>query len=60
MAASDQRSRLMEHLALYAGFGWHIFPLAYRDKTPIQKGGFHNATTDWGKIKEWWGGGRAL
>lgn len=39
----------------YAGIGWHIFPLSPGTKKPI-KGthGVKEATTDIGRITEWW------
>lgn len=38
----------------YAGRGWAVFPCKPKDKKPIHKGGFHNATTDTAQIKAWW------
>ena len=38
----------------YAKRGWHVFPCKERGKTPLTKDGFKSATTDLGKIREWW------
>lgn len=38
----------------YAEKGLAVFPLKPRMKTPIYKGGFHNATTNPKTIKKWW------
>jgi putative DNA primase/helicase len=34
--------------------GKPVFPLAERQKIPVHKGGFHNATTDPDQIRAWW------
>lgn len=39
----------------YADKGWPVFPLKVKAKTPIMARGYHIATTDTQKIKEWWG-----
>ena len=38
----------------YAKQGFAVFPLKPRNKTPIQGGGFKNATTDIPTIERWW------
>ncbi len=38
----------------YAKKGFAVFPLKPRNKTPIQGGGFKNATTDLKLIEQWW------
>lgn len=38
----------------YAAYGWHVFPLRPRDKTPLTPNGFKAATTDAKIIREWW------
>lgn len=47
---------LMKNYALkYAEeYGLAVFPLGYKSKKPLMKGGFKNATTDPETIKEWW------
>lgn len=41
-------------LAYAEKFNMAVFPLEYKGKRPIQKGGFKNATTDLETIKKWW------
>lgn len=38
----------------YAEHGPAVFPLKPRTKVPVEKGGFHNATTDGDQIRTWW------
>ena len=38
----------------YAELGWHVFPLAPGQKTPITSHGVKDATTDKNQIKKWW------
>ena len=38
----------------YAKQGFAVFPLKPKNKTPIQAGGFKNATTDISTIEKWW------
>ena len=38
----------------YARMGLPVFPLRPRDKRPFLAGGFKVATTDAGKVQEWW------
>jgi hypothetical protein len=42
----------LEAALLYASHGWAVFPLV--GKKPIFDGGFHVATTEPSKIREWW------
>ena len=42
----------------YAGeYGWPVFPCKPRGKAPATGHGFKDATTDLGKIKQWWSQG---
>lgn len=38
----------------YTRSGLPVFPLRPGTKKPIHRGGFHNATTDEDRIREWW------
>lgn len=38
----------------YAEYGWPVFPLRPRDKTPLTKNGFQDATVHPDQIAEWW------
>lgn len=38
----------------YRSRNWPVFPLHPRSKTPIQDGGFHNATTNYSAVDSWW------
>lgn len=38
----------------YAGYGWPVFPLRPRTKTPITDHGVKDATTDESQIRAWW------
>jgi hypothetical protein len=45
---------MLEHALAYAREGWPVFPVR-RDKTPLTKHGFKDATTDEGQVRGWWG-----
>lgn len=45
---------MMQAALEYANQGLAVFPLFPRDKFPIYKGGFQNATTDPVQIGKWW------
>lgn len=45
---------MMQAALEYANQGLAVFPLFPRDKFPIYKGGFRNATTDPVQIGKWW------
>lgn len=47
-------NKLLAAALWYARRGWPVFPLSPRGKEPIEKGGFHNATTDEDTIHQWW------
>jgi hypothetical protein len=38
----------------YASRGWRVFPLKPREKTPLLQEWQKAATTDPGKIEQWW------
>jgi hypothetical protein len=38
----------------YAARGWRVFPLVPREKIPVTRNGFHDATTDQQVIARWW------
>jgi hypothetical protein len=46
--------RLLDAALTYAGWGWPVFPLKARAKTPATRHGFKDATTDPDRIREWW------
>jgi hypothetical protein len=45
---------LLDAALYYASIGWHIFPLAPGQKTPITSHGCKDATTDESQIRLWW------
>ena len=47
-------NELKEAALNYAKIGLAVFPLIPRDKKPLTENGFKNATTDPGKIEDWW------
>src|SRR5262245_60035813 len=47
---------LAEHALMLAERGLAVFPLKARDKAPVTKHGFKDATTDLAVIKGWWEG----
>lgn len=48
-----QHSNLQDALE-YARLGWHVFPCDPETKAPKVSRGFHSATTDEVKIRQWW------
>lgn len=47
-------SEFLNAALLYASLGWRVFPLMPKSKDPATPHGFHDATTDVDKIKQWW------
>ena len=47
-------NELKETALKYANMGLAVFPLIPKEKKPLTENGFKNATTDPGKIEEWW------
>ena len=47
-------NELKETALKYADMGLAVFPLIPKEKKPLTENGFKNATTDPGKIEEWW------
>lgn len=47
-------NKRLEAALYYASLGWHIFPLAPGQKTPITSHGCKDGTTDIGTITKWW------
>lgn len=48
------KNKKLEQALKYAEEGFYIFPLRPNEKKPIEKGGFHNATTYKDVISAWW------
>jgi hypothetical protein len=48
-------THFLDHALQYAGRGWRVFPIRPGGKTPMQRGGFHNATVKPSQIEQWWG-----
>lgn len=46
--------RLLDAALLYASWGWPVFPLRPRSKTPATKHGFKDASLKPDQIREWW------
>lgn len=44
----------LDHALALAKEGFHVFPLLPREKTPLTKHGFKDATRDEGLIRNWW------
>jgi len=49
-----ERMSLAEAAQWYASRGIPVFPCRPRGKEPLVEGGFHAATTDEARIREWW------
>lgn len=55
LAELDKRPpRLGAAAAVYAQWGWPVFPLRAGAKTPATRNGFKDATTDLDQIAQWW------
>lgn len=46
---------MLNHALKYAELGWHVFPLAPGQKTPLTSHGVKDATTDEYEIRHFWG-----
>ncbi|MGQ9731098.1 MAG: bifunctional DNA primase/polymerase [Candidatus Zipacnadales bacterium] len=56
----EYQAQLLQAAFTYAAYGWKVFPLAERGKTPRQGSHGHlEATTDDQQILQWWGQGVA-
>lgn len=51
---NNRPPRLREAALAYAGWGWPVFPLKPRSKTPATRNGFKDATTNLELIDKWW------
>lgn len=51
---SEQTNQFLSAALGYAERGWRVFPLVPRDKAPMTKTGFKEATTNRNRILEWW------
>jgi hypothetical protein len=49
------RNRAVARALAYAELGWPVFPCRPGAKEPTTRHGFHDATTDPGQIRAWWG-----
>lgn len=38
----------------YAARGWHVFPVKHKDKAPLTRTGFKEATVSEDQIRKWW------
>lgn len=47
-------SRLEYFAHEYANLGWPVFPLVPREKTPLTRNGFKDASTSHDQIVDWW------
>lgn len=51
---APRKTSLPRSAALYAEWGWAVFPLRPGQKVPATKHGFEDATTDAGTVAAWW------
>lgn len=47
-------NQFLDHALKYAVHGWHVHPLAPRQKNPLTKHGVKDATTNEKQIRAWW------
>ena len=45
---------MLEWALYYASIGWHVFPIVPKEKRPLTRHGFKDATTDKLQINNWW------
>jgi hypothetical protein len=48
------QNRCLHAALIYAARGWPVFPVLERGKTPATAHGFHDATVQPGRIRQWW------
>lgn len=51
---SNREHPLLAAAIRYAARGWRVFPLGPRDKKPLTRTGFKEATSDHGQVLQWW------
>lgn len=47
-------NKMLQAALSYIARGWAVFPLYPKDKKPITKNGFKNASTDPEQVRSWW------
>ncbi len=51
---SNEAENTLQRALAYARHGWPVFPCRPGSKEPATRHGFHDATTDQGRIRSWW------
>lgn len=54
MTFPSDATSLAAWASAYAAYGWPVFPLAPRNKQPLTKNGFQDATVHPDQIADWW------